>query len=77
MSVATSIPQAEAKALVIGWARTKSLLAWPIFLFSILSIAIGVLVGELAHNAALGVAVTGGVAAVLSCIEVLMVWQTK
>ena len=64
MSVAASIPQAQAKALVIRWTRTKSLLARPIFLFGILSIAIGVLVGEPAHNAALGVAVTGGVAAV-------------
>lgn len=77
MSVVTSNPQAEAKALVIGWARTKSLLIWPIFLFSILSLAIGVLVGELAHDAALGVAVTAGVVGVLSCLEVLVVWQGK
>jgi hypothetical protein len=77
MLVATSNPQVEAKALLIGWARTKSLLVWPIIFFSILSVAIGLLVGELAHNAALGVAVTAGVAGVLSCMEVLMIWQAK
>ena len=77
MSLVTSDPQAEAKVLVIGWARERSLLVWPIFLFSILSLAIGVLVGELAHSAALGVAVTSGVAGILSGIEVLMVWQAQ
>lgn len=77
MLVATSNPQVEAKAPLIGWARTKSLLVWPIIFFSILSVAIGLLVGELAHNAALGVAVTAGVAGVLSCMEVLMIWQAK
>jgi hypothetical protein len=77
MSVVTSNPQAGAKVLVIGWARKRFLLVWPIFLFSILSLAIGVLVGELAHSAALGVAVTSGAAGVLSCIEVLIVWWAE
>jgi hypothetical protein len=71
MSVLTSNPQFQAKALLIGWARTKSLLVWPIFFFSILSVAISLLVGELARNAALGVAVTAGAA------RVLTVWQAK
>jgi hypothetical protein len=71
MSVLTSNPQFQAKALLIGWARTKSLLVWPIFFFSILSVAISLLVGELARNAALGVAVTARAA------RVLTVWQAK
>lgn len=77
MSNATSSPQVEPKTLVIGWVRTKSLLVWPVFVFSILAVAIGVLVGELAHNAALGLAVTAGAAGVLSCLEVLLVRQAK
>jgi len=77
MSVVTSNPQARAKVLVIGWARKRFLLVWPIFLFSILSLAIGVLVGELAHSATLRVEVTSGVAGVLFCIEILMIWQAE
>lgn len=38
---------------------------------------VGLLVGEQAHIAGLGVAVTSGVVAVLFCMEVLMVWQAK
>lgn len=43
MSNVTSSPQVEPKTLVIGWVRTKSLLVWPVFVFSILAVAIGVL----------------------------------
>jgi hypothetical protein len=73
----TSSPQAEPKILVIGWVRTKSLLVWPAFAFSVLAVAISVLDGKPAHNAALGLAVMAEAAGVLSCLEVLMVRQVK
>jgi hypothetical protein len=42
-----------------------------------LSLVVGLLVGEQAHIAGLGVAVTSGVVAFLFRMEVLMVWQAK
>jgi hypothetical protein len=40
-----------------------------------LPLAIGVLVGEKAHSAALGLATIPDVAELLSCMEVLKAWQ--
>jgi hypothetical protein len=63
--------------MVVRWTTTRTHLIWLILLLSALSLAVGVLVGKLVHSAELGVAVTSGVAAILSCVEVLMVWQFK
>ena len=70
-------PSAPCKAMVVRWTTTRTHLIWLILLLSVLSLAVGVLVGKLVHSAELGVAVTSGVAAILSCVEVLMVWQFK
>ncbi len=43
-----------------------------VLLFSVL---VGVLVGVIVHDATLGIAVSTGVAALLSCAELLVIWQ--
>jgi hypothetical protein len=48
-----------------------------ISLITLLSMVVGVLTGFLAHDASLGIAASGGLAAVLSCIEVLLMWQFR
>lgn len=73
----TSDPLAQTRGLVIGWVTTKSYLIWLILLFSVISLAIGVLVGVLIRDAELGVAVSGGAATILSCWEVFVVWHFK
>ena len=46
-------------------------------LVTLLSVVAGVLTGFLAHDASLGIAASGGLAAVLSCVEVLLMWQFR
>ena len=75
ISTRVADPRLLPKAIVIIWKKTSNHLIWCFLLLSVLSLAIGVLVGKLAHSADLGVAVTSGVAAILSCVEVLMVMQ--
>jgi hypothetical protein len=70
-------PFAAPRALVIGWKTTKNYLIWLILVLCLLSLAAGIFVGMLCHNAGLGVAVTSGVAAVLSAFEVLMLLQVQ
>jgi hypothetical protein len=43
----------------------------------LLSVVAGVLTGFLAHDASLGIAASGGLAAVLSCVEALLIWQFR
>jgi hypothetical protein len=43
----------------------------------LLSVVAGVVTGVVAHNASLGIAASGGLAAVLSCAEVLIVWPFR
>jgi len=44
---------------------------------TLLSVVAGVLIGFLTHDASLGIAASGGLAAVLSCVEVLLIWQFR
>jgi hypothetical protein len=44
---------------------------------TLLSVLTGVLVGVLAHDASLGIAASNGLAAVLFCVEVFMIWQFR
>jgi hypothetical protein len=63
-----SITSAPQRALVVGWETDRA---------ALVSVVAGVLVGFLAHDASLGIAASGGLAAVLSCVEVLLVWQFR
>ena len=67
----TSAPQ---RALVVGWETDRAALVYMIGLVTLLSVAAGVLTGFLAHDASLGIAVSGGLAAFLSSVEVLLIW---
>ena len=68
----TSVPQ---RALVVGWETDRAAVVYMISFVMLLSVVAGVLTGFLAHDASLGIAASGGLAAVLSCVEVLLIWQ--
>jgi hypothetical protein len=72
-----SITSAPQRALVVGWETDRAALVCMIGFVTLLSVVAGVLVGFLAHDASLGIAASGGLAAVLSCVEVLLVWQFR
>jgi hypothetical protein len=74
-SALISNPFSAPLALVIGWTTTKSFVIWLILLLCSISLAAGVVVGKLCHNAGLGLAVTSGVAAILSIVEIVMLLQ--
>jgi len=44
---------------------------------TLLSVLNDVLVGFLVHDASLGIAASSGLAAVPSCVEVLVIWQFR
>lgn len=69
-----SIPQ---KALLLGWERDTMAVAYMIGVVALLSVLAGVLVGVLFHNASLGIAASSALAATLSCVEVLVIWQSR
>jgi hypothetical protein len=64
-------------ALMIGWKPDTSALIYFVISVSFLSILAGILVGVLAHNAALGIAASAGCAALLSCIEGILLWHFR
>jgi hypothetical protein len=70
----SSAPQ---KALLLGWERDTKAVAHMIGVVTLLSVLTGVLVGVLVHDASLGIAASSGLAAFLSCAEVLVVWQFR
>lgn len=72
-----SIASASQRALVVGWETDRAALVCMICFITLLSVLAGVLTGFLAHDASLGIAVSGGLAAVLSCVEVLLIWQFR
>ena len=74
-SALISNPFSAPLALVIGWTTTKSFMIWLILLLCSISLAAGVVVGKLYHNAGLGLAVTSGVAAILSIVKIVMLLQ--
>jgi hypothetical protein len=61
----------------VGWETDRAALVYMICFVTLLSVVAGVLTGFLAHNASLGLAASGGLAAVLSCVEVLLMWQLR
>lgn len=65
------------KALLLGWERDTTAVAYMIGVVALLSVLTGVLVGVLVHDASLGIAASSGLAAVLSCVEVLVIWQFR
>ena len=69
-----SIPQ---KALLLGWERDTTAMAHMIGVVALLSVLVGVLVGVLVHDASLGIAASSGLAALLFCVEVLVIWQFR
>jgi hypothetical protein len=72
-----SIASASQRALVVGWETDRAALVCMICFVTLLSVVAGVLTGFLAHDASLGIAVSGELAAVLSCVEVLLIWQFR
>jgi hypothetical protein len=70
-------PEAPQKALLLGWERDKTAVVFMIGGITLLSVLAGVLVGLLVHDASLGIGATSGLAAVLSCVEVLVIWQSR
>jgi len=76
-SALVSSPFSPPLALVVGWTTTKSFMIWLILLLCLISLAAGVVVGKLCSNAGLGLAVTSGVAQILSVVEMVMLMQLK
>jgi hypothetical protein len=70
-------PLVPQKALLLGWERESKALALMIGLVAILSVLAGVVVGIIIRSASLGIAACSGLAAVLSCVEVLIIWQLR
>jgi hypothetical protein len=70
----SSTPQ---KALLLGWERDTTAVARMIGVVTLLSVLTGVLVGVLVHDASMGIAASSGLAAVLSCVEGLVIWQFR
>jgi len=70
-------PSTPQKALLLGWERDTKAVAHMIGVVTLLSVLVGVLVGVLVHDASLGIAASSGLAAVLSCVEVLVIWQFR
>jgi hypothetical protein len=65
------------QALLLGWERKSTALALMIGVVALLSVLAGVVVGVVVHSASLGIAACSGLAAVLSCVEVLVIWQLR
>jgi len=61
--------------LLVGWTTRKEYFAYFIAAVILFSVAAGICVGVLLHNVGLGVAVSSGLATVLSCVEGLVFWQ--
>jgi hypothetical protein len=61
----------------VGWEIDRAALVYMIGFVTLLSVVAGVLTGFLAHDASLGIAASGGLAAVLSCVEVLLISQFR
>jgi hypothetical protein len=68
-------PSTTQKALLVGWERDTTGVALMIGLVALLSVLAGVVVGVLLHNASLGIAASSGLATILSCVDVLVIWQ--
>ena len=69
-----STPQ---RALLLGWERDTKAVAYMVGVVTLFSVLTGVLVGVLVHDASLGIAASSGLAAFLSCVEVLVIWQFR
>lgn len=65
------------KALLLGWERDTTAMLRTIVVVLLFSVFVGVLVGVVVHDATLGIAVSTGVAALLSCAELLVIWQLR
>jgi hypothetical protein len=72
-----NITSTTQRALVVGWETDTAALVYMIGFVTLLSVVAGVLTGFLAHDASLGIAVSGGLAAVLSCVEILLIRQFR
>jgi hypothetical protein len=73
----TSGPLIPQNALLLGWERDRTAVARMIGVVTLLSVLAGILVGVLLHDASLGIAASSGLAAVLSCVEILVIWQLR
>lgn len=67
-------PDAEPRALIVGWQTRAEFVAYFVMTIVLLSAGTGVSMGFLAHEASIGLAVSSGLATLLSCIEVLIFW---
>ena len=70
-------PSTPQKALLLGWERDTTAVARMIAVLALLSAPVGVVVGIVLHNAILGIAASSGLATILSCVEVLVIWQLR
>jgi hypothetical protein len=71
------VPMDSQRALLLDWEYDKGSVIVMGLVVTLLSVMAGVVVGVIGHNASLGIAVSSGIAAVLSCLEVLVVWQFR
>jgi hypothetical protein len=72
-----SAPSTSQKSLLLGWERSKAAVVYMIAIVVIISVLAGVVSGILAQDASLGFASSSCVAAVLSCVEVIIIWQLR
>jgi hypothetical protein len=73
----SSLPVGSQRALMLDWEYDKGSVIFMGVVVTLLSVIAGVVVGVLNHDASLGIAVSSGMAAVLSCLEVLVLWQFR
>jgi hypothetical protein len=69
-------PGATQHAILISWETSKIAVACMAGIVALLTVLLGVLVGVLAQDASLGIATSSGLAAVLACLEVVLIWQS-
>lgn len=64
-------------ALLIAWRKDASALVYIVLSVVLLSILAGTLVGTLTRNSELGVVACSGSAAILSCIQGILIWHFR
>lgn len=73
----SSLRLGSQRALMLDWEYDKGSFICMGVVVTLLSVIAGIIVGVLGHNASLGIAVSSGMAAVLSCLEGLVLWQFR
>ena len=66
-----------ARAVVIGWRKVQSDIAYLVVLLVLLSVGLGVIVGLATRNVEWGLGVTGTSIGVVAVLEVIVVWSFR